>query len=364
MAKSENNECMDQWREYFASANVDIFETIARTITVAASDYPNEFKIIRDEIAKTLFSCKLIDHSKYYKCENSSFGDDNFCNVEPKENDYQSRTYIYREDKILFDEIEEETDMVGEVIRIKGIVDNNEDASQSELYNSLRKLQLMCLPARTLVATKIEESVDALQNYRSKDVSGMATILVREWKDTINGWMGDIENMVVTERNKESPSNNYCGLLCPPLDDFAFVYPQITLPELNLSSFFNDIDDNYNLENVGESNENLKMQTMEIDKVPDHDQQKRLKMLKKQSMVVKPNKPSNSVKYLERAKNMKKQQKTQVVEVRDLLRQWVRKGKRSSRCVHIHDLLRQWGGKGKRNSRYGHIACPTVLAIK
>lgn len=95
---------MNQWREYFARAGVDIFETIEITIMVAAFDQPNEFKIHRDDISKTLFSCKLIE---YDKCENGSYKDDNICNVEPKENDNQASTYSYREVNRLYDVIDE-----------------------------------------------------------------------------------------------------------------------------------------------------------------------------------------------------------------------------------------------------------------
>lgn len=122
---------------------------------------------------------------------------------------------------------------------------NKEDMSQSELYNLLKKLQLMSLPAGTLIATVIGESVEALQNYGSKDVREMATILVGESKDTLNGWMNVTENMVGLECNEESLSNTWKGLSCPPLDDFAFVNPQLSLPDIEeLSTFFDAIDDN------------------------------------------------------------------------------------------------------------------------
>ncbi|KAI3699418.1 hypothetical protein L2E82_43720 [Cichorium intybus] len=58
-------------REYFKSSNGDIFETIEKAIIIVASDYSKEFRIRRDGIAQTLFSCKLI---KCSGCDNVELG--------------------------------------------------------------------------------------------------------------------------------------------------------------------------------------------------------------------------------------------------------------------------------------------------
>lgn len=60
MAVSKSAARMDYWREFFGTANADIFEIIEGAIMMAASDCPKEFRIRRDGIAQILFSCKLI----------------------------------------------------------------------------------------------------------------------------------------------------------------------------------------------------------------------------------------------------------------------------------------------------------------
>ena len=76
MAASKSAARMDYWREFFKSSNGDIFETIEKAIVVAASDYSNEFRIKRDDIVETLFSCRLIKYSRCDKVELGLLEDD------------------------------------------------------------------------------------------------------------------------------------------------------------------------------------------------------------------------------------------------------------------------------------------------
>lgn len=182
---------MDYWREYFGSANANIFDIIEGAIMMAASDYPNEFRIRRDSIAQTLFSCRLIkcsgcdkeelalpvddnaddddddddagdddgDEGVKYKSKltdvdgnwskesskviNSSRNDDDDDEEEEEEEDddddhhrrdvevnemnHHVSNYSYGDAEALTDEIEEESQMFDEVMRIKEIVDNSPD---------------------------------------------------------------------------------------------------------------------------------------------------------------------------------------------------------------------------------------------
>lgn len=120
---------MDYWREYFKTCNGDIFETIEKAIMIAASDYPKEFRIKRDCIAQTLFSCKLI---KVFGCDKVELG---FPVINEKQNDdnvdddhhHQVSDYNYGVAEALTHEIELESQMFGEVVRIKEIVDKYQD---------------------------------------------------------------------------------------------------------------------------------------------------------------------------------------------------------------------------------------------
>lgn len=144
---------LDKWRNYFRTANSDIFDIIEHAILVAASDCPKEFRLRRDQIAETLFSCKMTrclgcDHVELAVPEDgedegckSGFDRDG-CEFEARGskdskvnsgidhvemNMNQLSNYSFGEAEALTDEIEEESQIFGEVLRIKKIVDNSKD---------------------------------------------------------------------------------------------------------------------------------------------------------------------------------------------------------------------------------------------
>ncbi|KAL7585602.1 hypothetical protein Lser_V15G42658 [Lactuca serriola] len=315
MAASKSAARMDYWREYFKSSNGDIFETIEKAIIVAASDYSKEFRIRRDGIAETLFSCKLIKCSGCDKVELGLPGDQEQQDLNV--GNHQINNYDYGVAEALTDEIEEESLIFGEVMRIKEIVDNNQDESESVLYNSLRKLQLMNLSVETLKATEIGKSVNVVRKHASKDVRDIAKALIEEWKVMVDEWVVAIEKpTVVSEATPESLNPSVLdeevegeeeeGLPSPPLDDLAFFYPHSSL---ELSEFFDGMDDYGNLGNSTGHNKNRNDIRTEKQNVPKSKHEKPsnvpitvrknefksedlTKMKKKQPTVVKPVKPS------------------------------------------------------------------------
>ncbi|GJU85822.1 hypothetical protein Tco_1293368 [Tanacetum coccineum] len=196
METSQTDACMDQW------TNLDIFQIIKRAIEVAASDYPNEFKIRRGEIAHELFTCNLIQCSKRDKYNMSK-------NVQDKSSsDHQLRKYSCGEVNDLLEEIQGKRHLVREV----------------------------------------RESVEALQKNGLKDVSAITRVLDGEWKETLNEGMNVEENMVVGDQAgvEDACLSEWVGLACPPIDDFAFFYANATEEEIDLSTIFDGIDDNNN----------------------------------------------------------------------------------------------------------------------
>lgn len=155
---------LDSWRNYFRNANSDIFGIIDYAILVAASDCPKEFRLRRDRIAEQLFSCRLtrclgcdrvelavagdIDGDDGETGFKSDFAGDG-CEFEAggsKESKvYSSRddigemncnrvsNFSFGEAEALTDEIEQESQIVGEVLRIKEILNNFEE----EVTNAL-----------------------------------------------------------------------------------------------------------------------------------------------------------------------------------------------------------------------------------
>ncbi|XP_024981690.1 probable mediator of RNA polymerase II transcription subunit 26b [Cynara cardunculus var. scolymus] len=309
MAALESGGRMDYWREYFQTSNGDLFETIEKAIMVAASDYPKEFRIRRDGIAQILFSCNLI---KCCGCDKLELGfpaddeqedDDDDDHKELNDNIINKVSdYDYGVAEALTDEIEEESQMFGEVMRIKQIVDNHQDESESVLYNSLRKLQLMALSVEILKATEIGKSINVLRKHVSKDVRHIAKTLIGGWKYMVDQWVMATEKAAaVSEATPESLNPSVLdeeeeGLPSPPLDDLAFFYPQTSL---ELSEFFDGMDEYGNPGNNGRTEKQsipkckqqkpTNVPIMVRKNEPDSDV---MKMKKKQATVVKPIKPS------------------------------------------------------------------------
>ncbi|KAI3830281.1 hypothetical protein L1987_04419 [Smallanthus sonchifolius] len=276
---------MDYWREYFRSANADIFEIIQGAIMLAASDCPKEFKVRRDHIAQILFSCRFIkcsgcdkqelalpvddehqhhhgDDDEMIKCKSKESSKVINCSrndvdvdddhhhhhdVELNESNPQVSNYSYEDAEALTDEIEQESQTFGEVMRIKEIVDNSPDESASVLCNSLRKLQLMSISVETLKATEIGKSVNVLRKHALKDVRELARSLIEVWKDMVDEWVNATTKITVSENTPESINPSVVdeeeeGLPSPPLDDLAFLNPHSMSLELS-EKFFDGMDD-------------------------------------------------------------------------------------------------------------------------
>lgn len=156
---------LDKWRDYFRGSGSDIFTIIEHAIAVAASDCPYDFKLNRDRIAELLFNVRM---SKCHGCDRVELAvpgggrfersDDEKLKSEvdggggskdTKESKVNSSSRDYEDDhrevmemntnhvanysdgdaeaEALTDEIEEESQFHGEVLRIKDVVDNYEE---------------------------------------------------------------------------------------------------------------------------------------------------------------------------------------------------------------------------------------------
>ncbi|KAJ8466539.1 hypothetical protein OPV22_029091 [Ensete ventricosum] len=128
---------LDYWRKLFRSANSDIFEVMEHAILVAASDYPQEFRSRRDQIVEKLFFVLL---PRCFGCDRVAEGEEGDRSVKrdgEKESKVDSSNdgpedlnrivsnYSFDEAEALTEEIEEESQIVGEVLRIKEIFANH-----------------------------------------------------------------------------------------------------------------------------------------------------------------------------------------------------------------------------------------------
>ncbi|XP_062231380.1 probable mediator of RNA polymerase II transcription subunit 26a [Phragmites australis] len=157
----------------------------------------------------------------------------------------------------LTNEIDEESQVVGEVLRIKELLLHKEDHSDATLFESLRRLQLMQLSVSTLKATEIGRAVNLLRKHNSQQIRHLVRTLIEGWKVLVDEWVnttnaaladnspGSSNPSVVDEEEEE-------GLPSPPLDEGAFFATQTT--SIQLSEFFDEMDEDGNLRHNNDAN--------------------------------------------------------------------------------------------------------------
>ncbi|XP_027330855.1 probable mediator of RNA polymerase II transcription subunit 26b [Abrus precatorius] len=288
-----NKGSLDYWRNYFRASNSDIFDIIGHAIMVAASDCPKEFRLRRDGIAERLFSCRLsrclgCDRVELSVSMDDEDGDDEGgsgggggrksdfdgdgaefefeagaskeSKVNSSRDDHgemnlnQVSNYSYGEAEALTDEIEEESKHVEEVFRIKEILLNYEEESDSVLLDSLRRLKLMELTVDLLKATEIGKAVNPLRKHGSRDICQLARTLIDGWKEMVDAWVKATPPITGSEGTPDSVNPSVVddeeGLPSPPMDEGAlFAAPT---GSMELSQFFDGMDDDGNPQQSGE----------------------------------------------------------------------------------------------------------------
>ncbi|KAL2320627.1 hypothetical protein Fmac_029596 [Flemingia macrophylla] len=290
---------LDDWRNYFGSANSNIFEIIEHAIIVAATDCPKEFRVRRDGIAERLFSSRLTrclgcdrvelavpvagdakEKEEEEEDDNDDDGDDDDddddghddvvefqreeagASKESKVNgggDLDGNhvsNYSFGEAEELTDLIEEESQYFGEILRIKDILQNSEDESESVLFDSLRRLQLIQITVDSLKATEIGKAVNPLRKHGSKDIRHLARTLIDGWKEMVDEWVkataipgsegtpDSVNPSVVDDDDANDEEDDDDGLPSIPMDDGAFFVTQGG--SMELSEFFDGMDDDGN----------------------------------------------------------------------------------------------------------------------
>ncbi|KAI3421583.1 uncharacterized protein J3R85_012088 [Psidium guajava] len=180
-------ESIDVWRIFFrTTAETDVFEFIDKAITIAALDRPKDFLSRRDRIAEQLFSCETAGAggdcalaSKESKVDGST-GNGSHDVVNIKCSQGEAETFS--------DDIKETSRVVGEVLRIKRVLDNSRHESDSVLHESLRRLQLINITVDILERTKIGISVNSLRrNCLTKQIAQLAHNITMGWKAMVDG---------------------------------------------------------------------------------------------------------------------------------------------------------------------------------
>ncbi|KAI3421593.1 TFIIS N-terminal domain-containing protein [Psidium guajava] len=174
-------ESLDDWREFFRTTDTDVFEFIEKAITIAVLDHPEDFLSRRGRIVERLFSCETI----------GARGDRAVASKESKANgdrgsaahDVVSINDSHERVEALSDDMEDDSQVLGEVLRIKQVLDNSRHESDSALHESLRRLESMNITVDILEKTKIGVSVNSLRrNCISKQIAQLAHDITMRWK--------------------------------------------------------------------------------------------------------------------------------------------------------------------------------------
>ncbi|KAL9237908.1 hypothetical protein vseg_012402 [Gypsophila vaccaria] len=312
----DDDEKIDKWRKYFEKTKSDIFEIIEYAIIVASIDSPNNFKHKKADIAELLFSCRLA--TRCGSCRNRDVqidndvdtcggggggggDDDDIGGGEPS-----SSNVSYGDIEALNDLIEEEKEVIVEVLRIKDVLYNSQDESDSVLFESLRRLQLMHLTFNILQETEIGKAVSHIKRHSSKDIRHLARALILEWKNIVDQWVKSTQELAGGTPDSVNPStvDEEEGLPSPPMDEGVFFSTQT----MDFNQFFDGMDDDGNPRNCGEFNKNrdsgrkpsaTKPNAPKRREDPPKDttpisKDNRVPLMKTQPPLPKPSKPSNS----------------------------------------------------------------------
>ncbi|CAM0955488.1 unnamed protein product [Alopecurus aequalis] len=139
----------------------------------------------------------------------------------------------------LTNEIDQESQVVGEVLRIKELLLHKQDYSDATLFDSLRRLELMQLSVSALKATEIGRAVNGLRKHNSQQIRHLVQTLIQGWKILVDEWVSTTNVALADDDDEEE------GLPSPPLDEGAFFTPETTA--MQLTDFFAEMDEDGNL---------------------------------------------------------------------------------------------------------------------
>ncbi|XP_077239719.1 putative mediator of RNA polymerase II transcription subunit 26b [Tasmannia lanceolata] len=198
------SDTLDYWWIFFGAAKSDIFDVIEFVITVAASDYPKEFRMRRDRIAEKLYPFQIrvlaaiTSSQQFQNFEGAVFGGKT-SEVNSRPTEGSDIAFDHQLINSICEEIEDMGQIVGEVLRIKEILSNNQDevdlqfpfahlyifvsisyvgSSDDVLFGSFRRLQLMTLFVEILKETEIGKAVNNFCKCRSKRIRQLARVLI------------------------------------------------------------------------------------------------------------------------------------------------------------------------------------------
>ncbi|KAF2949672.1 hypothetical protein DAI22_01g128700 [Oryza sativa Japonica Group] len=251
---------MERWREMFRGA--DIYDVIRNAILIAGADSPRELLRRRQGIIEWLFAvapvtvpvpaplaCGRVVDGAGNRLPPAAIPDGGGHHHDDNDGNFaaaEAQTSLIDQQilEALYDEIEEDTQVINEVLRIKDILINYKEQSVDTLFDGLRRLQLMRLSISVLKSTQIAEAVAPLNKHRSPVICKIARDLAKGWKGVAADWVGPSSANADTSPDISNPSTveDDFGLPTPPMDVGAFFLPQ-SAAEQYVSEFLHKADD-------------------------------------------------------------------------------------------------------------------------
>ncbi|RCV14244.1 hypothetical protein SETIT_2G410200v2 [Setaria italica] len=248
----------DYWLGFFRGAGDSIFDAIDAAITVAASDHPGALRERRDGIAERLFTALLVTGATAAAgaaavaaaaAGTPVAGAPTPAQLHPEgAASVPSLCSSDRAEAITDDGAPRCDDPVlAETERIKAILLNDQEKSEAELLELLRRLQELDLAFDTLDVTAIGKAVANFRKHSSKQIRNLVRSLIEGWKHTVDVWIARRREAVVDQTPQSmGPSSleqEDRGVASTPMDErdlFATLSTTIRLSEENQGSKFSD----------------------------------------------------------------------------------------------------------------------------
>ncbi|KAG0546050.1 hypothetical protein BDA96_02G414600 [Sorghum bicolor] len=255
----------DYWLGFFRGAGDNIFDAIDAAITVAASDHPAALRERRDGIAERLFTALLVTGAAAAGAAGAAAaagagqggaaggtpvaGAPTPAQLHPEgAASVPSLCSSDRAEAITDDGAPRCDDPVlAETERIKAVLLNDQEKSESELLELLRRLQELDLAFDTLDVTAIGKAVANFRKHSSKQIRNLVRSLIEDWKHTVDVWIARRREAVVDQTPQSmGPSSleqEDRGAASTHMDEgdlFATPSTTIRLSEENPGSKFSD----------------------------------------------------------------------------------------------------------------------------
>ncbi|CAD6216911.1 unnamed protein product [Miscanthus lutarioriparius] len=250
----------DYWLGFFRGAGDNIFDAIDAAITVAASDHPAALRERRDGIAERLFTALLVTGAAA-AAAGAAAGQGGAAGGTPVAG-APTPAQLHPEGAASVpslcssDRAEAITDdgaprcddpVLAETERIKAVLLNDQEKSESELLELLRRLQELDLAFDTLDVTAIGKAVANFRKHSSKQIRNLVRSLIEDWKHTVDVWIARRREAVVDQTPQSmGPSSleqEDRGAASTHMDEgdlFATPSTTIRLSEENPGSKFSD----------------------------------------------------------------------------------------------------------------------------